>query len=146
MDKGLTEKVLEILSVATYEGFYTKQGKYINDHRFNSTLKRFEYWDKKRKIWAHDKEVIDDLLTGKATLIKKPWEPIFNEEYFYFDTDYTIFSHSWEGDLFDLANWQIGNCFKSEEEAKENKDRVFGLLTGGNIPMWKVAELGLGNE
>lgn len=142
----LRQQLLALFGVKPDEEFYTEQLFSIYKHRYNSKFGYFEYYHKGEKRWCHDTTVIEKLLSGYAKLIRKFWKPHIREKYYYINQDGYIGSLIFENNFSDYALWHVGNCFKTEEEAEANKDRVFGLLTGGDIPMWKITELGLGNE
>lgn len=39
----------------------------------------------------------------------------------------------WFGDSPDCANYKVGNCFKTIEEAEKNKERIVKLLTEDGV-------------
>ena len=62
---------------------------------------------------------IGSLLNGDVKAVPKPWKPQEGERYWWYSPSwkeavYTI----WYGNLCDLVTWKVGNCFKTEEEAK----------------------------
>ena len=64
---------------------------------------------------------IGKLLDGDVKSIPKPWKPKKGETYWYYPNPIyfgVINSYVWNDDLTDLLFWKVGNCFKTEEEAK----------------------------
>ena len=62
-----------------------------------------------------------ELLSGEYEVVPKPWKPKKGDTYCYYSKCWKqgIF-RTWEGDIFELCLWKLGNCFKTREEA-ENK-------------------------
>ena len=59
------------------------------------------------------------LLNGDYKVATKPWKPEKGDKYFYYakafgQTAYKI----WIYENYDLLLWKVGNCFRTEEEAK----------------------------
>ena len=64
---------------------------------------------------------IVNLLSGNIKPLPKPWKPKKGETYWYYPNPIhfgVINSYVWNDDLTDLLFWKVGNCFKTEEEAK----------------------------
>lgn len=70
--------------------------------------------------WAKSPSgTIARLLNGDYKVVTKPWKPKKGEKYFYYakafgQTVYKI----WIDENYDLLLWKVGNCFRTEEEAK----------------------------
>lgn len=63
---------------------------------------------------------IDDIISGRLTIVKLPWKPEMGMPYWYYSEGWkegTI--NQWQDDLFDLLMWKAGNCFKTKEDAEE---------------------------
>ena len=70
-------------------------------------------------------ELVDALLNGCIKAVPKPWKPEKGEKYFYYakafgQTVYKI----WIDENYDLLLWKVGNCFKTEEEAKDKGKEI----------------------
>ena len=64
---------------------------------------------------------IGKLLDGDAKAVPKPWKPKKGDNYsYYINSTYFegINSCMWTDECLDLLHWKVGNCFKTEEEAK----------------------------
>ena len=61
------------------------------------------------------------IINGDVKAVPKPWKPKKGETYWYYPNPIyfgVINSYVWDDDLTDLLFWKVGNCFKTEEEAK----------------------------
>lgn len=62
-------------------------------------------------------------------IIKPAWKPKDNEKFWYVTKKGNIFSRSYDlGDPNDTALFLIGNCFKNNKEAEENKEKMLLIL------------------
>ncbi len=81
--------------------------------------------EENRRYW------LEDLLTGKAEIVKLPWRPKKGELYYRWKcSDITggqrwqIIGSEWDEDTYDIANLAMGNCFRTREEAEAHIDKV----------------------
>lgn len=58
----------------------------------------------------------------------KPWKPEAGEEYFFVDNDFLSHSFCNMNDEVDSYNFEIGNCFHTEERAEQVADKMRLLL------------------
>lgn len=58
------------------------------------------------------------------------WEPVENEQYSYVENDGDIIQSYWANDSLDRGRFSLGNCFKTEDEAKAARERVARALKG----------------
>ena len=57
------------------------------------------------------------LLTGRYTIVKKPWKPKENEEYYWVDLKRRVVKGNFNFDYtWDVMRYQLGNCFRTKEE------------------------------
>lgn len=71
-----------------------------------------------------DKWLIDIVFNANYKIIPLTQKPKDGEEYWYITPNGTIFSvlyHSY--DTSDIALFLMGNCFKTKEEAEQNKEK-----------------------
>ena len=64
---------------------------------------------------------IGKLLDGDVKAVPKQWKPKKGDNYsYYINSTYFegINSCMWTDECLDLLHWKVGNCFKTEEEAK----------------------------
>lgn len=70
---------------------------------------------------------IGKLLDGDVKAFPKPWKPEKGETYWYYSNStyfYGINSCVWTDGVSDLLLWKVGNCFKTEEEAKDKGKEI----------------------
>lgn len=61
---------------------------------------------------------LDEIISGKLTVVKLPWKPYLTESYYAYSAyDKTVIETKWLGATEDLLYWKLGNCFKTREEA-----------------------------
>lgn len=66
----------------------------------------------------HQSGYLDEIISGKLTVVKLPWKPYLTEPYYVYSTYHkTVIENKWLGVTEDLLYWKIGNCFKTREEA-----------------------------
>lgn len=62
---------------------------------------------------------IGSLLNGDVKAVPKPWKPKEGDRYYYYSATNGLVNYAWWDDLCsELILWKVGNCFKTEEEAK----------------------------
>ena len=62
-----------------------------------------------------------NILNGDYKVVPKQWKPKKGDNYsYYINSTYFegINSCMWTDECLDLLHWKVGNCFKTEEEAK----------------------------
>lgn len=76
---------------------------------------------------------IVDVLTGEETIVKKPYKP--NNSHTYWCAEMNVISSKayvgkrvFDGNLLDYANFYVGNCFKTQEEALKHRDEIIKKL------------------
>ena len=62
---------------------------------------------------------LDYILNGDYKAVPKPWKPKKGERYwFHSEALNQTLSRTWYGQNYDLLLWKLGNCFKTDEEAR----------------------------
>lgn len=77
-------------------------------------------------IDSHGEEhpmILNSILCGRVDVYVKPWKPERTEVYYYVNNCGFVDSEHWEFCSFDLGNYKIGNCYKTEKEAERNIDK-----------------------
>ena len=97
-----------------------QDSKIKNRDTYKVTENGIYYKSGKEDDWfAEPSDTVDGLLRGEYEIVPKPWEPKEEEQYwFYSKTLNQTISRTWCGQNYDLLLWKVGNCFKTEEEAK----------------------------
>lgn len=63
-------------------------------------------------------ELLDEILRGKPEIVKLPWKPKKDEQYWYYSIAWeSALDIEFNSSIGDLLNWKVGNCFKTKEEA-----------------------------
>ena len=76
----------------------------------------------KQKIEELENEVNSPKFEGIKKGVR--WQPIFGQRYFYLDDSGVIRCVEWQYDDEDKFHFNTGNCFKTEQEAKEYKENL----------------------
>lgn len=62
---------------------------------------------------------IGSLLNGDVKAVPKPWKPKEGDRYYYYSASNGLVNYARWDDLYEeLILWKVGNCFKTEEEAR----------------------------
>ena len=99
--------------------YYTVGGKkipfYFNDH----ALRGLDI--------ASCNAVLRCLLNGEYEIVKK-WKPKQGDTYWRVLKYGITAATCWDGDIVDYTHYAAGNCFKTEQEAIENSERIVRKL------------------
>ena len=75
--------------------------------------------------------LLNKLLTGECQIVKLPFKPKYNDDYYYyliFADEIHLTHRLWENGIVDYLWYAIGNCFRTEEEAKAHKGELLKKL------------------
>ena len=62
---------------------------------------------------------IGKLLNGDVKAVPKPWKPKKGEAYWHYsEVCGEVISFDWEDCYYDFLLWEVGNCFRTKEEAE----------------------------
>ena len=115
-------------------GIYFKIDKDYKMYICNIKDKIPAYQEAKSKYFSMffepEKGFSDEIYIEKADFI-----PSDEQVYYYlaFDRDFSntsIKNSFWGNRIFDRANYIIGNCFRTEKEAEDNKNKIIKILRG----------------
>lgn len=125
MSKNLLPEIAKMLDVEMYEKF--KIEGMSSDLVFRIgvdglEMERFDYAEDDR-IWVTLASCnFVDLLTGKAKIVKLPWNPKMDERYWTFglgvDGKWIVIARRWEGYPCEFLLVDKGWAYRREEEAK----------------------------
>lgn len=65
-----------------------------------------------------EREQLMKLIKKSNGCKRRVWRPEYNEFYFYISGHSAVGNNIWENDYIDNGCYRIGNCFKTEEDAK----------------------------
>ena len=95
-------------------------GEKLDEHTYKITEYGLCCKEAKTVSWYDVPSVtLDYILNGDYKAIPKPWKPKEGEQYCYYSKalNHEV-SRMWCDGSFDLCLWKLGNCFKTEEEAR----------------------------
>ena len=58
----------------------------------------------------------------------KRWKPALNDSYFIITLDGSTMPFTWNNTQFDQFFWELGNCFKTRQEAEQACDAIHTLV------------------
>lgn len=96
-----------------------------------SGFKLLEYNENYTNSWFQ--YTLENLLTGKYTIKRKPWKPNLDDEYYYVDECGYACSDPWVNSALDFVFYKIGNCYKTKEEAEKNKDKWVAFYASDEV-------------
>ena len=71
----------------------------------------------------HYELVLLALLNGDLTILPKPWKPTYDERYYSIGPGGVLEPGNWLNDFIDQAMYKLGNCYRTPQEAEENRDK-----------------------
>lgn len=70
-------------------------------------------------LYAEPSVTLDCILNGDYIVVKLPWKPKEGDRYYYYSASNGLVNYAkWDGIIDELLLWKVGNCFKTEEEAR----------------------------
>ena len=118
--------IAKLLGVELEEEFYLEDvtdGYYFSDDNFKKVTFRLSDTGMFRKDkntetgWKDLTCYLMAILTGRYTIVKKPWKPSRGLRYYYVTPiktlDHTVFDSS---SYWDVMAYTLGNCFRTKEE------------------------------
>lgn len=96
------------------------------------------YYLDSRGAWDADGQVADAiipaLMTGFYEIVKIPWKPKYGDNYFYlWLSTKKIYGDCWTGNTYDYAIYNLGMCYRTQEEASEHFAEDYKKLTGKEL-------------
>ncbi len=67
----------------------------------------------------------------KKKLVEWRWKPKEGDTYYYVDGCTLVEDRTFEGRVFDERHYEVGNCFRTREEAEAMAEKIKKLLKGG---------------
>ena len=75
--------------------------------------------------------ILPEIIKGNYTVEKIPWKPKIGDTCYFVNYNKrqpNISRMIWEEYTFELMCFKLGNCFKTEEEAEANKEKIIKML------------------
>lgn len=77
---------------------------------------------------------LHELLKGTLTIKRKPWKPKVGDGYWYIDIDGENIYSSWDpNNARDISLYKLGNCYRTNKEAKENKNKWISFYASDEV-------------
>lgn len=117
--------IAKLLGVELGEEFYLEDitdGCYLTDGNAKLVFKLSDtgLLRKDKHIvsgWIDSTCYLKGVFTGRYTIVKKPWKPQKNEEYYCVNADKSIDTFHFDiSSAWDLISYSLGNCFRTKEE------------------------------
>lgn len=77
-------------------------------------------------------KTMNDLLTGVLTIKRNPWNPCYGDTYWITDGIGT-YDKRWENSVADWNAYKIGNCYPTQDAAKENKNKWLSFYSSNEV-------------
>lgn len=107
---------------------------------FNGVCSNFNYYftDKglfkcEDNIIIHCGLLIEDLLTGKATIKRVPWKPRMYDVYWVVNPEGNVFCDKYYEYFMDVNFYKLGNCYRTKEEAEANRDKWIKFYASNDV-------------
>lgn len=125
------EQVAKMLGVELEEPFkiiYSNNAESIEYYRF--TKNGFEFYYDEDNEWLPGAQGFIRLILGQYKIKKKPFLSKDGERFYFIDVNKNVQSRINDQKEFDIMSYILGNCFKTEEEAEDNKEETWERCYG----------------
>lgn len=153
MNGNIWEAICEHLDIEPNEPFKLKFGLHDTPHPYNlykvvpnGKAAGLYFQPTPINCWEICDISVNKLLGFDTIAIQEPWKPKVNEEYWHIywyveengdiahiEVGQTTFTTWYTPDLLRVG---VGNCFKTEKQAENNKFKVFERLVGKTWAEW----------
>ena len=118
-------EVAKLLGVRIGEDFEidTKEGKFVFDNKGLYSM----------HTKAYSPYILFQLLTGELSIKPQPWKPTLNQTYYTVDEKGGIVQDLWWGDYLDIMSYRLGNCYATELEAEQHRDKWLAFYASDKI-------------
>ena len=113
------KKIAEMLGVELGEEFSLKDNK-----TKNILIPRYKITQEEGLMYSVNRNEFDrsvsliSIINGSYGVVKLPWKPKEGDRYCYYSTKDQVNYAMWDDLCSELILWKVGNCFKTEEEAR----------------------------
>ena len=75
--------------------------------------------------------LLENLIKGTYGIKRKSkhWKPKFHEKYYSIGVDGDVEDGTWMNDFLDYTLYKVGNCYRTAEEARENRLKWVHFMT-----------------
>ena len=105
-------------------------GKIMIDNYLSSDWDELRLATEEEKKWLLDKLHAEgkDWDAENKKIVEYRWKPKDGEDYYVINTLFKVLRFTWQGYCYDFDLLKIGNCFKTEEDAKAKADEIIKIL------------------
>lgn len=102
----------------------------INEDTYKIEEDGFYYKNKQSEDWlAEPSTTVNKLINGYCKAVPKPWKPKEGDRYCYYSAFNGLVNYArWDDLPGELILWKVGNCFKTEEEAKTKGKEIMEAI------------------
>lgn len=120
MAKNLIPEICKMLGVELGEEFEVNLNGWNNTYRFNNNGL---YGRTQTEKWIAYPELFCLLTTGNAEIVKLPWKPRKDDDYYTFSfgglsEEWVVVKQQWDAHPYERALFDKGWVYRSEEEAQ----------------------------
>ena len=133
------EELAKMLGVELNERFSicsTYSTDYIDPYEYYLTVDGLKVVANNGHVFPVD-NISTKLFTGEMTVKRKPWRPTDGGTYWYVYMDGTIcVDEWWDSDFPDISGinlYKLGNCYRTKEEAEDNKDKWIKFYASDDV-------------
>ena len=76
---------------------------------------------------------LTSLLSGKWIIKHKPWKPSGGDKYWYISSNGSACYYHWTSDVLDFLFYKVGNCYKTAQEAEDNRDKWVAFYASDEV-------------
>ena len=129
MSKNYMAEVAKMLGVELEEEFHITGFPENCRHKLNK--EGLWHYNEERDWWDDDSCALTRLLGGTARVIKLPWKPKIDEQYYIpcivANTEYRFSAYYWNNDDIDIERYRMGIVCKTPEEAIAMTNRMLAV-------------------
>lgn len=135
MGKNLIPIIAKELGVEIGEEFKIKE---FGDKTFCFTKTNLEWQIETGKGYLGvNSSILVDLVRGYTNIIKLPFAPQMNDEYWTYDYDWDTVTYYWHNDFMDCVRFAKNCVFRTQEEAERARPALYKELTSKDWVDWE---------
>lgn len=123
-------EVARLLGLEPFEEFMVDS----HDTHYRFADNEFQYKLCGKWCTTYGCDTLVELIYGKAEIIPIPFEPKKDQSYYALDGhDFYVTKIWWSDSVWDWCNLRVGNVFRTEQKAQDNRARLYKELTGKEL-------------
>ena len=99
------------------------------------TADKFQITDTNVNNWVPywPESILHSLLSGSITIKRKHYKPVESEWYWAVKPNGEVNTWRWYDNSIDCSLYKLGNCYKTEEEAKTDRDKWVAFYASDEV-------------